>query len=120
MDISGTTLTMTRGDTETLTVSCTDSRNQPVKFKTGDVVYFSVKENIYDENYIFQKQVLSFTHDGKCIVDIESTDTNGLLFKSYIYDLQVKRGNGSVKTLVKPSTLTLTTEVTTIPIEQIV
>ena len=96
---------MTRGDTETLTVKC----SQP--FERGDAVYLTVRESA-ESPVEFQKVVKSFGSEGKAVIVIDHEDTEDMRFGEYLYDLQVVRQNGTVKTLVKPARFTLTEEIT--------
>ena len=97
---------MTRGDTETQKVKCP---KEP--FVDGDAVYMTVRESV-DSPVAFQKVVTEFTDDGEAVIVIDHEDTKGLDFGSYLYDIQVTRESGVVKTPVKPSKLTLTEEIT--------
>jgi len=106
MTLSGANISMTRGDTETLTVRCP---KEP--FVDGDAVYMTVRESV-DSPVAFQKVVTEFTDDGEAVIVIDHEDTKGLDFGSYLYDIQVTRESGVVKTPVKPSKLTLTEEIT--------
>ena len=105
MTLSGTNISMTRGDTETLKVKCP---KEP--FVDGDAVYMTVRESV-DSPVAFQKVVTEFDA-GEAVIVIDHEDTEGLDFGSYLYDIQVTRKSGAVKTLVKPSKLTLTEEIT--------
>ena len=104
MTLSGTNISMTRGDTETLTIRCS------VPFADGDAVYMTVRESA-DAAVEFQKIVTEFDA-GAAVIVIDHEDTEGMAFGSYLYDIQAVRASGEVKTLVKPSKLTLTEEIT--------
>lgn len=64
MQITNTNLAMVRGDSEILTVSCTDSTGVAMPFVTGDTVYFTVKEKSSFTQKKIQKIITTFT-DGK-------------------------------------------------------
>lgn len=104
MTLSGTNISMTRGDTESLTVSCS------VPFAPGDTVYMTVRESV-EAPVAFQKEITEFPN-GKAVIGIEHDDTEGMDFGSYLYDIQVTRADGTVTTLVKPARFTLTEEIT--------
>lgn len=112
MKVQGTDLSMIRGDSETITVSCADINDQPLPFQVGDIVYFTVKERAIDVEKILQKIVTVFETDGTAIVDIDPIDTTNLKFKTYIYDIQWVKEDGTVTTIVRPSKFTLLEEVT--------
>ena len=105
MTISGTNISMTRGDTETLTVRC----SKP--FAAGDTVYFTVRQDM-DSPVALQIQVTEFSPEGAAVIVIEHEDTEIMEFGDYRYDIQVTRESGAVTTLVKPSRFTLEEEIT--------
>ena len=105
MDLNGTNLTMTRGDTEELIVSCSDP------FRDGDEVAMTVRESA-DSPVEFQKIVREFSEEGKAVIVIDHEDTEGMNFGTFLYDIQITREDGEVKTPVKPSKFTLTEEIT--------
>lgn len=105
MTLSGTNISMTRGDTETLTVRCS------VPFEDGDTVYMTARESV-EAPVAFQKIVRDFGDEGDAVIVIDHEDTEGMDFGDYLYDVQVTRDSGTVTTLVKPSKFTLTEEIT--------
>ena len=105
MTITGTNISMTRGDSESVTVKCSDP------FMTGDTVYMTVREDA-ESLVLFQKTVEQFGAEGEAVIPIEHDDTEGLEFGDYMYDIQVTRADGTVTTLVKPARFTLTEEIT--------
>ncbi len=105
MTLSGTNISMTRGDTETLTIRCS------VPFEDGDTVYMTVRESV-EAPVAFQKIVREFGDEGEAVIVIDHEDTRDLDFGDYLYDVQVTRDSGTVTTLVKPSKFTLTEEIT--------
>ena len=104
MTITGTKLSMVRGDSESIAV--TPSR----PFTAGDTVYFTVRESAEDP-IVLQKTVTEFP-DGKAVIGIGHEDTQGLDFGDYVYDIQVTWADGTVKTLVEMSRFRLREEVT--------
>lgn len=111
MKIVGKNMSMTRGDSETITVSCLDINGLPLSLVDGDIIFFTVKDNANTTTKILQKKVTSFT-DGKAIVEITPSDTKLLKYKEYLYDVQLTRANGTVSTIITPSKFTITEEVT--------
>ena len=111
MKVDGTKITMTRGDSETISVSCKDILGTVVPLVTGDTVYFTIKRDIHDTNIILQKIITIFT-DGKAIVVILPIDTKALEFISYIYDVQITKADGTVSTIIPPSKFIIGGEVT--------
>ena len=105
MTISGTNISMTRGDTETLTVRCSEP------FVPGDTVYMTVRQDT-DSPVALQIQVSAFGPNGDAVIVIAHEDTGAMEFGDYRYDIQVTRADGRVTTLVKPSRFTLEEEIT--------
>ena len=111
MKIQGTNISMIRGDSEAIKVSCKDENGVDVHFADGDIVYFTVKRNTRTEEKILQKIVTEFT-DGVALISISPTDTRELNTGAYYYDIQLNRANGQVKTIVPPSKITINAEIT--------
>ena len=105
MTITGTTISMTRGDSESIKVTCSEP------FAAGDRVYMTVREDAESEIQ-FQKIVTEFGEKGEAVISIEHENTEGMDFGDYVYDIQVTRADGTVRTLIKPSRFTLTEEIT--------
>lgn len=105
MTITGTNISMTRGDSESITVTCSEP------FAAGDTVYMTVREDA-ESDIQFQKIVTEFGEKGEAVIPIEHADTEGMDFGDYVYDIQLTRADGRVRTLIKPSRFTLTEEIT--------
>lgn len=105
MIISGQNLSMTRGDSESLTVSC-----GVVPFADGDSVEFTVRRYASSDRKLIYKRVTEF-EDGKAVIAITPEDTAGLEFGPKIYDIQLTRADGTVTTIIKPHTFHITEEV---------
>lgn len=104
MKLNGINISMTRGDSESITVRCSEP------FSTGDTLYLTLREDP-ESPVVMQKTVTEFP-DGEAIFRICPEDTEGLDFGSYVYDIQVTWAGGVVKTLVGPAKFKLTEEVT--------
>lgn len=104
MKLNGSNISMVRGDSESLTVTCS------TPFSAGDTVYLTVREDA-ESDIAMQKIVTEFP-DGTAVFIIEPDDTEGLDFGNYVYDIQVTWAGGVVKTLVGPARFRLTEEVT--------
>ena len=97
-------ITMTRGDSESITVRCS------VPFDTGDTVYFTVREDA--ESEISLQKIITDFPGGEAVIGIDPQDTEPLDFGTYVYDIQVTRADGTVTTLIVPSKFKLNEEVT--------
>lgn len=95
---------MVLGDTGTFSI--TPKLNGETYLTTGDKLYFTVKERrrkddsdkTEQELTKITKEVTEFT-DGTATIPIESSDTSSLSAGTYIYDIKVERGDGTVDTL---------------------
>lgn len=101
MKISGTDIYMTRGDSESITVSVSG-----VSLASGDFLEMTVRKR-FGSPPVFYKKIDSFP----AVIPIEPKDTSGLPTGEYVYDMQLTYG-GAVKTIVKPSKFVLENEVT--------
>ncbi len=111
MKIQGTNISMIRGDSEAIKVSCRNESGVDFHFAEGDIVYFTVKRSTYTEEKIIQKIVTEFT-EGVALINISPKDTRELTIGTYYYDIQLNRANGTVKTIIPPSKFTIDPEVT--------
>ena len=106
MTINGTAISMTRGDSETLTVKIKDDA-----FEAGDKVTFTARARA-TAPIAFQIVVTEFEEDGSAIITFDHETTEGLTFGRYMYDIELVRADGTVTTLIKPAAFDLTEEVT--------
>ena len=111
MTLQGTNISMIRGDTEGILFYVQNKEGNPTPLEVGDTVYFTVKKNTRTSDKLLQKVITEFT-DGKALISIDPEDTKDFKYGDYVYDIQLTRASGSVKTVVKPSTFTILGEVT--------
>lgn len=93
-----------------------DKAGNVVQLQDTDMLYFTVKRDSYNNNFLFQKKLnegIELQDDGYYHITIEPADTNGLDYGAYVYDIQLKctQPKDYVKTLIN-GTITLTEEVT--------
>lgn len=100
-----------RGDTAQFKFQRLDSNNEPILIE-ADAIYFTVKKNYFTEDYVIQKKLSDMTFDeqGYYHFKIEPEDTNDLLYKDYVYDIEVIVGD--YKQTISKGVLTITEEVT--------
>lgn len=110
MVISGSDISMIRGDTEQLTVTCQTEDGQPRPFAAGDKVTFTVAFRVGGET-VLQKTAEEFP-EGAAVFTLTHEDTNGLQAMEYRYDVQLTAGDGTVKTIVPPGRFVLEGDVT--------
>lgn len=98
MIVTGTNLTMTRGDDECLLVSCPDR-----PFREGDKVELTVRRVSGLGPVLLHKAVTAFTQEGGALIEIAPEDTADLPFCTASYDVQATFSDLGVKTIVRPS-----------------
>ena len=106
MKIQGTSISMTRGDSESITVRITQGEG----LTAGDRIDFTVRQSA-EEPIELQKTVTEFP-DGDAVIVLRPEDTTPMEFGSYVYDIQLTRADGTVQTIIKPSKFKLEQEVT--------
>ena len=111
MKVTGTDLAMIRGDSESIALSLKDGE-AVISFVTGDTVYVTVKCSPMVDEIALQMIVTEFNEDGNCIIEIAPNDTKDLGFRSYVYDIQLNRFDGTVTTIVPCSKFAILQEVT--------
>lgn len=104
MRIVGTNLYMTRGDSETISVSISGYDLLP-----GDYLEMTVRKR-YGSPPVFYRKITDFD-ENKCIISIAPDDTGKLTVGEYVYDMQLTF-SGAVRTIIKPSKFVLENEVT--------
>lgn len=104
-NIEGNSITITAGDSAIITVAI-----EGYELVTGDTLSMSVKKNINDPEYVFQKMVEDF-EEGKAKIYLTPEDTIRLNGK-YVYDIQVDLLDNRVQTIVPPSTFKVVKGVT--------
>ena len=99
--VSGTTITLTRGDTFMAQISITQSNGDPYVPSEGDSVRFAMKSNYTDEDIPIDTL--------KLVLNPE--DTKDLAFGTYVYDVQLTKESGEVDTFITASKIKITEEV---------
>jgi hypothetical protein len=111
MRVNGTDIFMTRGDSETFVVRLEDyETGDQILFVSGDVVKFTVKASTQTATILIEKVVTEF-EDGEARIHIEPSNTNGLKYHTYVYDVQLNK-QGNISTVIKPSKFVVEEEVT--------
>ena len=111
MEIVQNVVTMVRGDSETITVSCVDGNGNAVQFIEGDTIYFTIKKTIDTAEKILQKVIKEFI-DGSAIIEIEHADTANIEPGTYMYDIQYNDQFGKVSTIIKPNLFKIEGDIT--------
>ena len=99
-------IAITRGDTAVLAISLKNKDGTDYVIKSGDVLVFTVKENVYTKDITIQKQFVDEQ------IKINPQDTNELSYGTYYYDVQLTTASGDVFTVITPHKFEIKTEVT--------
>lgn len=105
--VSGTTITLTRGDSFIADISITDQDNNPYVPVAGDAVRFAMKASYEDAEPLLVKNVPIDTM--KLAIDPE--DTKELAFGKYVYDIELTKATGEVDTFITKAIFKITEEV---------
>lgn len=104
MKISGTNMQMIRGDSESIKVTLSGYEPQP-----GDYVELTVRKTPTSSPVIYKRE--TFGEEASVVFSISPEDTESLKFGDYVYDVQLTF-NGTIKTVVGPSSFVIGEEVT--------
>jgi hypothetical protein len=105
--ISGTTITLTRGDSFIAYISITDQDDNPYIPVEGDSIRFAMKSSYEDAEPLLVKNVPIDTM--KLVIDPE--DTKSLAFGKYVYDIELTKASGEVDTFITKAIFKITEEV---------
>lgn len=106
-NVSGTTITLTRGDTFMAQISIADSNGEPYVPVEGDSVRFAMKAKCTDAEPLLVKEIPIDTLK----LVLEPEDTKGLSFGTYVYDIQLTKATGEVDTFITTAKIKITEEV---------
>lgn len=109
LHISGTTISMTRGDTAKILLTLSQANDTPYVPAEGDAIRFAVKRNYSDTRALLKIDVP--TDETPLVLHIKPTDTKKLPYGTYKYDIQLTKADGTVDTFIDRATFTLTEEV---------
>ena len=107
LKIDGHRITLTRGDTLTLTLTL-KKNNQTYTPVEGDVIQFALAQGYVTDPAYSLKKELTIPNDTLTFT-LTSADT-ALEYRDYNYDIQITHSDGTVDTFIS-STLTITGEV---------
>lgn len=106
LKVTGSDIQLTRGDSGTFTIEILNPDGSKYIRQDGDELVFTLKENTHTNETLLQKNI-----DG-LVLEILPTDTEGIKYGTYKYDVQLTTSTGQVFTVIAPSNFTLRSEVT--------
>lgn len=108
VEINGTTIKMTRGDTLRTQVTMYDAQDQEYVPQDGDVIRFVAKKTCADEEPLIEKLIPNDT----LFLVLNPADTKELEAPgTYVYDCEITFANGDVDTFINKAKLKLLEEV---------
>lgn len=105
--VSGTTITLTRGDSFIADISIADQDDNPYTPVEGDSIRFAMKSSYKDAEPLLVKNV---PIDTMTLV-IDPEDTKSLAFGRYVYDIELTKDSGEVDTFITKAIFKITEEV---------
>ena len=105
--VSGTTITLTRGDSFMADISITDQDGNPYIPVEGDAIRFAMKASYKDGQPLLVKNIPIDTMK----LTLDPLDTKELDFGKYVYDLELTKANGAVDTFITKAVIRITEEV---------
>ena len=109
VNISGSTITVTRGDTLEVVLEISYADGRPYDVKAGDVIRFALKQKYTDREPILLKEI---PHD-TMLLRLEAAETKLLTagWAPYVYDIQITMEDGTVDTFIVRAKFIVTEEV---------
>lgn len=104
--VENNNINMIRGDSGVFTITITDTDGTPVELTDGDVLTFTLRRAARNPAIVLQKIIVG----GE--LNIKPSDTEGLAFGAYVYDIELRRADGYVDTVIPPHKFLLMEEVT--------
>ena len=108
VEINGTTIKMTRGDTLRTQITMYDAQDQEYVPQDGDSIRFAMKRAYSDEEPLLVKIIPNETQ----FLVLDPADTKDLEAPgTFVYDIQITFADGDVDTFVSKAKLKLLEEV---------
>lgn len=97
---------LTRGDTGTLHLEITDDDGKVYTPSEGDELTFTLKKDPTETTSLLQKTITNN------LLEIKPEETESLDYGRYCYDIQLKKSDGTVETIIPLHIFKATKEVT--------
>ena len=107
VQINGTTITMTRGDTLRAVVAIQQQDGTDYTPVEGEEIRFAMKRKYTDSETLIYRLIPYDT----MVLQLDPSDTKQFPFGNYVYDIQITKLDGTVDTFIDRAKLTLTEEV---------
>ena len=107
VQVNGTSITMTRGDTAKTSVFITDAEGGDYIPGEQDVIRFAMKKDYNDATPLL---LIDIPVDSMELV-IRPEDTKSLAYGTYVYDIELTTTDGVVDTFIDRAKIKITEEV---------
>lgn len=104
--VDNNNISMIRGDSGVFIITITDTNGTPVELTDGDGLTFTLRRTPRSPTIVLQKTITDGT------LTINPSDTQDMQFGSYVYDVELKRADGYVDTIIPPHEFLILEEVT--------
>lgn len=111
LTISGTKISLTRGDSAYITLNVYDADGSPYVLGDDDQIRCQIRTEPNTGDLVVSGEIL-YQEDGEIVWYLRPADTKNLEVKKYYWDAQLELSNGDVFTFIPPSIFKLTDEVT--------
>lgn len=106
LKVVNNSISLTRGDTATFRLQIKNQDGTDYEIADDDQVLFTIKKATNTEEIIVQKSAINNR------IVIMPEETSNLSYGTYYYDVELRRPDGFVATVIPPHALKLTEEVT--------
>lgn len=99
-------ISLTRGDSATLRLQIKKEDGRDYEIAPDDTIVFTVKKSTRDTAVVLQKAAIYSR------IEILARETEALEYRTYYYDVELRKADGFVATVISPSPFKITEEVT--------
>lgn len=110
LSITGTNITITRGDSAYINVTIKDSQGNVYTPSTDDTIRAQVRQSATSTQILFESVIPSDTLVWH--IKPEDTQTASLNGATYVYDMQIETADGDTFTFIPQSNFIISKEVT--------
>lgn len=104
-EVKDNIITLTRGDSCSLSIDIADSDGTPYTLNEGDTLTFTLKKKIESKEVLLSKEL------NGTVLNLSPSDTLSLDFGEYVFDIVLKTYDGNVFTIVSVKPFTIAAEV---------
>lgn len=109
VNVSGTTITVTKGDTFSAIVEICLADGSPYEVQEDDEIRFALKKRYSDKVPLIWKSIPNETL--RLFLDAEDTKRLSVECSPYVYDIQITMADGTVDTFIDRGKFIVTEEV---------